>query len=225
MRPLPAPDVLAMRDVRVTFGGMAVLQIDAFQAEPGSLWGCAGPSGCGKTTFLHVLAGLLKPDSGAVLWGETDIAALPEGARDRWRRETVGMVFQDFQLIPELSAVRNVLLPATFNSWTVDRSLRARALTLLREMGIARPDTLAGALSPGEQQRVALARAMLARPRLILADEPTASLDRATAATVTDLLQDTVRRSGATLIAVSHDEALLDRMQHRLVLNAGRIAS
>ena len=172
-----------------------------------------------------MLAGLLKPDSGAVLWGETDIAALPEGARDRWRRETVGMVFQDFQLIPELSAVRNVLLPATFNSWTVDRSLRARALTLLREMGIARPDTLAGALSPGEQQRVALARAMLARPRLILADEPTASLDRATAATVTDLLQDTVRRSGATLIAVSHDEALLDRMQHRLVLNAGRIAS
>ncbi|MEJ0016654.1 MAG: ATP-binding cassette domain-containing protein [Acetobacteraceae bacterium] len=199
-----------------------VLQLPSFRAEPGTLWGCRGPSGSGKSTLLYALAGLLRPSAGEVAWGGVVISALPEAARDRWRHATVGIVFQDFHLIPELSALENVLLPARFRRPAAGAALRERAAALLRQTGIVSRARRAGLLSRGEQQRVALARALLLRPALILADEPTASLDAETGATVGALLVDAARESGATLFAVSHDPALLARMQQVLTLQAGR---
>jgi putative ABC transport system ATP-binding protein len=163
--------------------------------------------------LLHVLAGLLRPTTGTVCWGAQDLTHLPEGARDRWRRTNIGFVFQDFHLVPELTARENVLLPTWFAGWTAGTPLTSRATALLAEVGVPDPDRRAGLLSRGEQQRVAIARALLARPTILLADEPTASLDGETAGLVADLLTRSARDSGATLILISHDPAMLARMQ------------
>jgi putative ABC transport system ATP-binding protein len=222
-----APATLTVEQLVVAFrqpGASAVpaLHLPFFQAVPGSLWGCRGPSGSGKTTLLHTLAGLLRPTAGTVRWGDTVVSQLAETARDRWRHATVGIVFQDFHLIPELSALENVLLPGRFRRPSIVAPMRERAALLLRQTGIGVHGRRAGLLSRGEQQRVALARALLLQPRLILADEPTASLDAAAGTAVADLLLDAARTSGATLIAVSHDPTLLARLDHVLTLEAGQ---
>ncbi len=206
---------LTLSDVRVTFGpgGAPVLAVDAprLSVAQGDLLGISGPSGSGKTTLLHALAGLLLPAHGTITWGDATLTAMGENARDRWRRQHVGFVFQDFHLVPELSALDNVLLTRWFGHWSAGRSATERALGLLADVGVP-PGRRAGVLSRGEQQRVAIARALLAKPHLILADEPTASLDAETGAVVADLLVRSARETGATLILVSHDPAMLARM-------------
>jgi putative ABC transport system ATP-binding protein len=185
---------------------------DRLEVAPRTLLGISGPSGSGKTTLLHVLAGLLTPSSGQVRWGEDDLVMLGEGARDRWRRGHVGLVFQDFHLIPELSARDNVLLPLWFGGWRAGADMIGRATALLTQVGLPDPQRRAAVLSRGEQQRVAIARALLGRPAILLADEPTASLDAETGAVVANLLTQAARETGATLIVVSHDPSLLARM-------------
>jgi putative ABC transport system ATP-binding protein len=219
MRNIAVPEAasLALADLLVIFqhrGGAEAVAVraDRLDVPPGTLLGISGPSGSGKTSLLHVLAGLLRPRTGTVRWGDVELVRLGEGARDRWRRSHVGFVFQDFHLIPELSARDNVLLPAWFGQLRAGAVLSARAATLLERMGIPDTGRRAGVLSRGEQQRVAMARALLAGPRILLADEPTASLDGVTAAQMTDLLTAQAREAGATLIVVSHDPALLARM-------------
>ncbi|MDR3435966.1 ABC transporter ATP-binding protein [Telmatospirillum sp.] len=195
---------------------ITILDVPALSVAPGERLGIAGPSGAGKTTLLHVLAGLL-PGSGRLAWGAVELSALPEVARDRWRRDNVGFVFQDFALVPELSVLANILLPISFDHWRVPAHLRARAIELATEMALPETSRRALLLSRGEQQRVAVARALLCCPRLILADEPTASLDADSGAAVIDLLIGGARKTGATLIAVSHDArflARLDRVVH-----------
>jgi len=203
---------------------VVALHLPFFQADQASSWGIRGASGSGKTTLLHAIAGLTAPSKGEVRWGGTVVSALPEAARDRWRHRTVGIVFQEFHLIPELNALENVLLPSRFRRLLPGEDKRERALELLRRVGIQTPHRRAAVLSRGEQQRVALARALLSRPRLILADEPTASLDEAAGRAVGDLLIETARETGATLIAVSHDPGLLALMAQVLTLEAGRPA-
>ena len=220
-----APDALRVEGLTVAHGGTVILDLPLLILEPGTAWGCQGPSGAGKTTLLHVLAGLLAPARGTVSWGRTIVSALPEAGRDRWRRGTAGIVFQDFHLVPELSALENVLLPTRFVRWTPGAGARDRALTLLAGMGIASPRQRIASLSRGERQRVALARALLLEPRLILADEPTASLDAESGSAITDLLMAAARETGATLFVVSHDPILLARMDHVLVLRSGRMAA
>ena len=216
---------LTLRDIIVRVGreraAAPILDLPSLDIAPGERIGIAGPSGSGKTTLLHVIAGLQAVSAGSVAWNGTILSALREAARDQWRRRHVGMVFQDFLLVPELSALANVLLPTRFVATGIPRT---QAMELLERVGITTPDRRAGQLSPGEQQRVGIARALIGTPRLILADEPTASLDAANAAMIRDLLIDSASRLKATLIVVSHDEALLGRMARTLRLEKGRLA-
>lgn len=211
--------------VVTTAEAQPILDIADLAIPAGQLLGVAGPSGAGKTTLLAVLAGLLAPGHGQLRWGDEVVSAWSASRRDGWRRRHVGLVFQDFALIAEMSALDNVLLPARFVRTALSADLRRRALDLLDMVGIATPSRRAGLLSRGEQQRLAVARALLGQPSLLMADEPTASLDGASGAAVIELLCGWVRASGATLVAVSHDHRLLDACDRTLTLRRGTIAT
>lgn len=204
-------------------GRAAILSVDHLALEPGASVGLTGPSGAGKTTLLHVASGIIRPTLGRVLWGEDDVAAFSEPARDRWRRNAVGLVFQDFQLIPELDAFANVMLPATFTRFRSARALSRRARDLLDRVGLKETGRRTRVMSRGEQQRVAIARALLHGPKLILADEPTASLDQRNAETVAALLVEAASESGASLLVTSHDPTVLRRLGQVVRLEAGRL--
>ena len=190
---------------------------------PGSATAIQGPSGAGKTSLLHALAGIECPSAGTVRWDGDDLWAMPGRARDRWRRARLGLVFQDMHLLPGLSALDNVLLPALFDHARIPDALRTRGLELLDGLGVPDPGRRAAVLSRGERQRVALARALLRQPAILLADEPTASLDAAAGREVGTLLMDAAAAGGATLLVATHDPALLERLPHRLQLDAGHL--
>ena len=200
-----------------------ILDIPEFALPAGKLAGISGASGSGKTTLLRLLSGLSLPTQGSVLWGQTSLDSLPEEARDRWRGETVGFVFQDFRLFPTLTVLENVLLPATFRHRIVPQPIATRAHELLRHLGVMQWEQRAQTLSRGEQQRVAVARALLLRPQLLLADEPTASLDEENARMVMDALIAYAEAEKATLCVVSHDLHALNRLACRLRLERGRL--
>lgn len=220
------PPELMVEDLVVRYrdGSDAVtaLQIDRMGVPPGSLLAVTGPSGSGKSTLLYAIAGLVRPERGKTLWDGKDICALRESARDRWRRHAIGFVFQDFHLLPELSPLHNVLMPASFERFTVGVAVRARAAALLERFGVPQGRSTTGRLSRGEQQRVALARALLYDPPVILADEPTASLDVKAGAMVIETLVRLATEEGRTVIAVSHDPALVSRFSKHIELDHGR---
>ncbi|WP_374449117.1 ABC transporter ATP-binding protein [Stella sp.] len=189
----------------------------------GETVGIVGPSGSGKSTLLMVAAGLERPTAGRVAVGGVDFATLSEDGLARFRRQHVGIVFQSFQLIPTMSAVENVAIPLELGG---RRDAFAEARAALDRVGLGhRLDHYPGQLSGGEQQRVALARAFVARPRLLLADEPTGNLDGATGQQVIELLFDLRRRAGTALVLVTHDTALADRTDRVVRLADGRIVS
>lgn len=215
---------LSLDDVAVFYPGLAgsALDIPALRIEAEECVAVTGPSGSGKTTFVNVITGLARPDRGRVLWGAEDIAVLTEVRRDRFRAETIGLVLQEFHLFPGLSALDNVLLPARLRRAASAATVR-QAATLLERVGIARHAQAIETMSRGEMQRVAVARALLRQPKVLVADEPTASLDPDNGTEVIDLLVSLARETGATLIAVSHDERLIERMDRELRLVAGRL--
>ncbi|MDR3375207.1 MAG: ATP-binding cassette domain-containing protein [Ancalomicrobiaceae bacterium] len=220
------PLVLSLRDVAVdradTNGRpIRILDVAGFTLAPGDCIALSGPSGAGKSTCLEVVAGITVPDHGVAMWGEIVVSKLAESRRDAWRRDTVGFIFQDFHLVGELSALQNVLLPLRFSGWRLGGEARRRACRLIEHVGLTDPGRRAGLMSRGEQQRVAIARALIRSPALILADEPTASLDAETGAAVADLILTEARTSGATLIVASHDTALLARLDRRIGFAAG----
>jgi ABC-type lipoprotein export system ATPase subunit len=181
-------------------------------------------SGSGKTTLFNILAGLLHPTRGQVFYGDQDLYALPEAQRDRFRAQHVGYVFQNHLLLPSLSALDNVMLPLAFGRQVPVGERSARATAILGRLGMAeytayRPR----ALSTGQRLRVAIARALANAPSVLLADEPTAALDPASALVVMDLLQETCRQHGAILVVASHDPALDGRFEHVADLQAGRL--
>lgn len=198
-----------------------IFSTSGFTLPEGSVLGVRGASGSGKSTFLKLLSGILTPTRGAVRWGAVNLSRLTESARDRWRGEHCGFLFQDFRLFEDLTAEENVLLPATFT-----RALRpgdhARARALLEAQGV-RPNARARLLSRGEMQRTALARVLFAEPQVILADEPTASLDRPRAAEAVEALLEAARTLGATLILVSHDERVLMGLPRLVEVADGRL--
>lgn len=216
---------LHMNAVTVAFAGLAspALSIDRLDLAAGAHLVVTGASGSGKSTFVNIITGLERPTSGTVRWGDTDLSALSESRRDRWRGRTVGLVMQDFHLFPGLSALDNALLPARL-SGAADAETIARARDLLATVGLTRPQQKIETMSRGEMQRVAVARALVRRPAVIVADEPTASLDASSGAEVGDLLFRLAERDGSTLIVVSHDPALIDRFETRITLIGGRIA-
>ena len=210
--------------VRVRFPGLDTpgLSVDALAIPAGALVVLTGPSGSGKSTLVNVITGLIRPTAGRVVWDGTDIAALAEGARDRWRGANIGLVMQDFHLFPGLSAQENVLLPARL-ARAAGAGTAARAADLLRQVGLSRPDQPVETMSRGEMQRVAVARALLRRPGVIVADEPTASLDPVNGAAIGTLLQELATGSGATLIVVTHDPRLIAPFARRIRLADGAI--
>ncbi len=217
---------LRLSGIGIRYPGLAgpVLHIDSLDIAAGARVALTGPSGSGKSTLVNVITGLMRPDTGQVLWDGTDIASLAEGARDRWRGRNVGLVMQDFHLFPGLSALENVLLPARL-ARAADRGLIARAGMLLEQVGLRRPDQSVETMSRGEMQRVAVARALLRGPGVIVADEPTASLDPANGAAIGALLLDLSARYGTTLIVVSHDPRLTALLPRRIALADGGIVS
>lgn len=196
-----------------------VLDLPHFAPGEGKLTVVSGASGSGKSTLLYVMAGLLPPQQGKVRYGDTDLYALSEQARDGWRRTKIGFIFQDFHLIPEMSPIANITLPGTFGR---GRNLRQRAIELLAELGVPANRRSIDLLSRGERQRVAIARALVFDPPVILADEPTASLDRE--ATMDFLtLVDRLVADGRTVVIASHDPDVLQRADAEFRLERGRL--
>ena len=202
---------------------LTVLRDVTLRVEPGDFIAILGPSGSGKTTLLGLLAGLDTPTKGTVRLAGTDLAPLSEDDRARFRRETVGFVFQSFQLIPSLTARENVQVPLELRG---DSGAAARAVTLLSRVGLAgRLDHYPTQLSGGEQQRVALARAFVHEPRILFADEPTGNLDAATGESIIQLMEELNRERGTTLVLVTHDPALASRARRTIRLADGVVVS
>ncbi|WP_425097942.1 ABC transporter ATP-binding protein [Tropicibacter sp. S64] len=205
--------------------GRVLLSVPDLQVSPGTLVGIEGPSGAGKSTLLFALAGLLQA-RGHVRWGDVDIFNLNLERRARFRADRIGMIFQDFLLFEELGAADNAALSALFRPRRERAALHARARARLTALGLA--DTgLRGvsSFSGGERQRVAIARAMASEAPVLLADEPTASLDRAAADRLIDDLVMLARQTGCTLIAVSHDARLIARMDRVLTIADGTLTA
>jgi len=199
-----------------------VLQLDRFELAEGRDLLIAGPSGCGKTTLLHLIAGLLAPSAGRVVVDGQDLAALSPAARDRFRGRRIGIVLQQFHLLPTITAMQNLLVAQSIAGLPVDRGA---ATSVLNALGIdERLDAFPHQLSVGQQQRVAIARALVNRPRLVLADEPTSNLDDAAAAAVIDLLLGATQRQGATLVVATHDSRLKSRIATELALSRAPVA-
>lgn len=190
------------------------------ELAPGEAVFLTGASGAGKTTLMYCLAGLEKPTAGEVLVGEKSFYRLSANAQARLRNQSMGYIFQNYYLLPELTAVENVLAPARIGG----RKLRPRALELLERLGLAhRMNHLPGELSGGEQQRVAIARALINSPRIVFADEPTGNLDSHTGEEVIRLLLDLVKERGHSLLLVTHDQRLAQRGDRRLHLVDGQL--
>ena len=203
-------------------GELSILDGIEFSVANGSAVAITGSSGSGKSTLLGLLAGLDVPSSGSVKLAGQDLFSLDEDARARLRANHVGFVFQSFQLLPNLTALENVMLPLEL----AGQPAREPAQAMLERVGLGNrlhhyPRTLSG----GEQQRVSLARAFVVRPELLFADEPTGSLDAATGETVIDLMFELHREQGATLVLVTHDPHLASRCARQLVLSAGRLVA
>jgi putative ABC transport system ATP-binding protein len=205
-------------------GPPALDRID-LDVEAGESVAVMGPSGSGKSTLLNLIAGVDRASGGGVQVAGVDLGRLSETGLARFRRSHIGIIFQFFHLLDDLTVRDNVLLPAQL-AGTPSGTARVRATQLLETLGIAaRADAYPARLSGGERQRVAIARALMNRPDVLLADEPTGAVDAKTGAQVTDLLAD-LNRTGQTLILVTHDPAVARRCAHRIVeLRDGRVVA
>jgi putative ABC transport system ATP-binding protein len=225
----PAP-IVEMTGVSFTWAGRNAftLEIDSFSLHRGERLLLTGPSGGGKSTFLSLLAGIVTPQRGKIDVLGTDIARLGSSARDRFRAGHLGIIFQMFNLLPYGSVIDNVVLPLSFSASRRARAeaeggAKAAASRLLESLGIER-ELIQGAsaarLSVGQQQRVAAARALIGSPELIVADEPTSSLDRDRQQAFLDLLFADIAAANATLVMVSHDQSLSSRFTRVVELDS-----
>ena len=198
---------LELRNVTKTYqepggGRLPILNIASFALGAGEQAVLVGSSGGGKTTLLNIIAGITAVDSGEVRVDGTDLVRLPEAARDRFRAERIGYVFQTFHLLPAFTALENVLLGMSFGGKPADR---VRAIALLERVGLKhRLHHKPSQMSVGEQQRTSVARSLANTPRLLLADEPTANVDAANQQTVLDLLRESCRENNVSLLLVTH---------------------
>lgn len=217
---------LKIENLSVSFAGIEkpVLAIDRLEIASGSHVALTGGSGSGKSTFLNIVTGLERIRRGSVSWGAEDLASFSEGRRDRWRAANIGLVMQDFHLFAGLSALDNILLPSRL-SRSADKGIVNHAHALLDRVSLKRPDQPVETMSRGEMQRVAIARALLRKPSVIIADEPTASLDLESGEAVGDLLLSVAADAGSTLIIATHDQRMIERLGRRLTLKSGRVAA
>ena len=215
--------MIEIRDLRFAYGeGGFELQVKRLSVTDGQRVCWIGPSGCGKTTLLHLVAGINSPAAGQVETCGQDLTALRNAARRDFRIANVGLVFQDFALLDYLSLLENILLPFRINrSLRLESEVRDRARQLAADVGLGdmvsrRPNQL----SQGERQRVAVCRALVANPKLLLADEPTANLDPGNAARVLDMLDGYAAKQAATLVVVTHDRDVLSRFDQTIDVSA-----
>jgi len=225
MPPHSECNVLEIQNLTKSFdqpggGRLPILDIESLTLRAGEQTVLIGQSGGGKTTLLHLIAGLLTPDTGSIRIAGTDIARLSESGRDRFRASMTGYVFQTFNLLPAFTAIENVRLGMSFAAGRHDAS---RAAALLERVGLAdRAHYRPSQLSVGQQQRVAIARSLASRPKLLLADEPTANVDPASSQTVIDLIRTSCREDNVTLLLVTHSMDLasqFDRVERLEDLN------
>lgn len=209
-----------------TSGDVVVKAVDdiSFRVPQGCFASIIGKSGSGKSTLLSLLGALDKPSSGKIVVGGKDIADMNERAVNVYRRKEIGFVFQNYNLVPNLTAIENVMLPMEF-AGTSANDRRLRATELLEQVGITGDKQLRkpGRLSGGEQQRVSIARALANRPKLILADEPTGNLDSQTGKMIFDLLHNLAKTEKTTIIAVTHDLSIAGKTDMTFTLNDGKI--
>ncbi|MBI3346884.1 MAG: ABC transporter ATP-binding protein [Burkholderiales bacterium] len=209
--------------VRDATGELTILHDISFELTAQESVAIVGASGSGKSTLLAILAGLDTPSGGTVKLRGQDLFTLNEDERAAVRARELGFVFQSFQLLPNLTALENVMLPLELRG---DRDARDLAAAMLARVGLGeRLGHYPRVLSGGEQQRVALARAFVLRPALLLADEPTGSLDFATGASVMELMFELNREAGTTLVLVTHDREIATRCERQLRIEAGRLAA
>ena len=202
-------------------GGLTVLKDISFELPQTSTCSILGPSGSGKTTLLGLCAGLDRPTSGSVLLNGEPLADMNEDERARIRNQHVGFVFQNFQLIPTLTALENVTVPMELRG---DRSARALGLDLLGRVGLGeRVAHYPAQLSGGEQQRVALARAFINRPKILFADEPTGNLDAETSAGIIQIMLELNRSAGTALVLVTHDQEVAALTERTIRLRSGEM--
>ncbi|MCA9300675.1 MAG: ABC transporter ATP-binding protein [Phycisphaerales bacterium] len=207
--------MIECRDLAFSYGGGDfALRLERLDIEEGTRLACIGPSGCGKTTLVNLLTGILMPDAGHVRIDGQPLDTMSDQQRRAFRLERIGMVFQEFELLPYVNAIENILLPARL-AGRVDADLRIRAENLALDLGLdaqrrRHPDRL----SQGERQRVAIGRALVLVPRLIFCDEPTGNLDPKTAARILDLLFE--RAGDTTLFMVTHNHEILERFDRVL---------
>src|ERR1051326_3269897 len=222
-----SPDMLSVEKLSKCYrngeGTLTVLKDISFSIPTGATWAILGPSGSGKTTLLGLCAGLDRPTGGEVRLDGVNLSGLDEDGRARLRNLMVGFVFQNFQLIPTLTALENVMVPMELRG---GQKAGEEALELLGRVGLGeRFSHYPAQLSGGEQQRVALARAFINRPKILFADEPTGNLDAETGHLVIEQLFALNERAGTTLVLVTHDQELANRAQHVLKLKGGLLVA
>ena len=221
--------VLEVLDLTKTYGppdqATPVLRGVTFKVEAGSFCAVVGPSGSGKSTLMNIIGLLDRPTSGALRLDGLDVAFGDRAREARFRGATIGFVFQSFNLLPRLSAWENVALPLVY-AGAAAREREQSALAMLERVGLShRAQARPAEMSGGQRQRVALARALIRQPRLILADEPTGSLDSVTAGEVMTLLRDLNQRLGVTVLMVTHDKDLAARCARRIEMLDGRVVA
>ena len=210
--------MIRVHDLEFGYGdgdGEFQLRIPALEVERGSTTALIGPSGSGKTTLLNLVAGISVPRAGRIVSAGHEVTGLTDRERRNFRIANIGLVFQEFELLAYLNVLDNILLPCRVNrSLTLDAEVRRRAMDLAGRVGLAdKLRRFPSQLSHGERQRVAVCRATLAKPALLLADEPTGNLDPRNSARVVEMLIDIAKQEGATLLTVTHDHSLLDRFE------------
>ncbi len=212
--------VVQVEQLEKRFGDVRALDRISFEVEPGEWIAIMGPSGSGKTTLINILGGLDHPTGGRVVVDGLEISNLGERELTRYRADKIGFVFQQFHLVPYLTALENVMLAQYFHSITDEKE----AAEALKRVGLGdRLDHVPAALSGGEQQRVAIARALINQPKLILADEPTGNLDEANEGVVLKLLRE-LHETGHTILVVTHSQAIGNLADRRVELEHGRLA-
>jgi len=220
-------DVVDARGIGMTFRNgdelTEVLKGVDLTLQAGELVALLGASGSGKSTLLSIIGLLLRPTAGSITIAGQRIDALSDTERARFRNQRLGFIFQFHHLLPDFTATENVAFPAAATAGRMTDAMRQRARDLLERVGLAdRMDFPATRLSGGQKQRVAIARALMNNPALILADEPTGSLDRASADKVLDLMKEVNREDNATFLICTHDEGIADRCARRIMVEDGR---
>jgi len=217
--------MLKVTNIQKSYGSLQVLKGVSFSIEPGEMVAIVGPSGAGKSTLLHIAGSLDKPDSGQIIFDNQDIISLSPKQLARFRNANMGFIFQLHNLLPEFTALENIIIPGLLRD-EKEKALNIKAMEWLTRLGLQdRADHKPSELSGGEQQRVAVARALINQPKVIFADEPSGSLDSVNAGMLHQLFLELKKELGQTFVIVTHNEKLAQMADRQLVMQDGLLVN